>query len=59
MLLIVMVGAVFNNGHLVVSDSVFDSNDIVNRGSASVDYGECSNSITGMMVVLTVSGSVH
>ena len=34
-----MGGAVFNNGELVVSDSVFDSNDIVNRGSASVDYG--------------------
>ena len=32
-------GAVFNNGELVVSDSVFDSNDIVNRGSAGVDYG--------------------
>ena len=33
------VGAVFNNGELVVADSVFDSNDMVNRGSASVDYG--------------------
>ena len=32
-------GAVFNNGELVVSDSVFDANDIVNRGSAGVDYG--------------------
>ena len=32
-------GAVFNNGELVGSDSVFDSNDIVNRGSAGVDYG--------------------
>ena len=32
-------GAVFNNGELVVFDSVFDSNDIVNRGSAGVDYG--------------------
>ena len=32
-------GAVFNNGHLVVGNSVFDSNDIVNRGSAGVDHG--------------------
>ena len=49
-------GAVFNNGHLVVSDSLFDSNDIVNRGSASVDYGGAAiyNWYDG---VLTVSGS--
>ena len=49
-------GAVFNNGHLVVGNSVFDSNDIVNRGSASVDYGGAAiyNWYDG---VLTVSGS--
>ena len=49
-------GAVFNNGELVVSDSVFDSNYIVNRGSASVDYGGAAiyNWYDG---VLTVSGS--
>ena len=49
-------GAVFNNGELFVSDSVFDSNDIVNRGSASVDYGGAAiyNWYDG---VLTVSGS--
>ena len=49
-------GAVFNNGELVVSDSVFDSNDIVNRGSASVDYGGAAiyNWYDG---TLTVSGS--
>ena len=32
-------GAVFNNGKLVVDSSVFDANDIISRGSASVDYG--------------------
>ncbi|WP_400218999.1 beta strand repeat-containing protein, partial [Methanobrevibacter smithii] len=49
-------GAVFNNGHLVVGNSVFDSNDIVNRGSASVDYGGAAiyNWYDG---TLTVSGS--
>ena len=49
-------GAVFNSGHLVVGNSVFDSNDIVNRGSASVDYGGAAiyNWYDG---TLTVSGS--
>ena len=41
---------------MVVSDSVFDSNDVLNRGSASVDYGGAAiyNWYDG---VLTVSGS--
>ena len=49
-------GAVFNNGELVAGNSVFDSNDIVNRGSASVDYGGAAiyNWYDG---TLTVSGS--
>ena len=32
-------GAVLNNGELIVTNSVFDANDILNRGSAGVDYG--------------------
>ena len=32
-------GALFNNGTLTVDNSVFDANDIISRGSASVDYG--------------------
>ena len=32
-------GAVLNNGELIVTNSVFDANDILNRGSASVDHG--------------------
>uniref|UniRef100_UPI0037DD071B beta strand repeat-containing protein n=2 Tax=Methanobrevibacter smithii TaxID=2173 RepID=UPI0037DD071B len=49
-------GAVFNNGHLVVGNSVFDSNDIVNRGSASVDYGGAAI-YNWYDCTLTVSGS--
>ena len=32
-------GAVLNNGELIVTNSVFDANDILNRGSAGVDHG--------------------
>ena len=32
-------GAVLNNGELIVTNSVFDANDIFNRGSAGVDHG--------------------
>ena len=32
-------GAVLNNGELIVTNSVFDANDILNRGAAGVDHG--------------------
>ena len=32
-------GAIYTTGTCIVDSSVFDGNDIVNRGSASVDYG--------------------
>ena len=32
-------GAVLNNGELIVTNSVFDANDILNRGSDGVDHG--------------------